>query len=149
MKPEDTSHTPNDGGPWYAGTSGERIAVRLSSVETNGASALVESVAAPGGSPPLHFPHNEEEHFVVLEGVYRFVIEDKGLDAPVGTSVTVPRGARHSWRNVSDKPRHLLVILTPGGFEQSIQAIRSHPGEKMAEVAARYGCFMVGPSINA
>jgi hypothetical protein len=37
----------NDSGPWYEGTR-ERIAVRFSSLDTNGAYAIVESIAAPG-----------------------------------------------------------------------------------------------------
>jgi len=36
-----------DKGPRYEGTADERIAVRLSSADTNGAYAIVESVAAP------------------------------------------------------------------------------------------------------
>jgi hypothetical protein len=45
----------------YEGTAGERIAVRLSSGDTNGIYAIVESVAAPGYSPPMHLHRNEEE----------------------------------------------------------------------------------------
>src|SRR5246127_3974639 len=98
-------------GPWYEGTAGERIAVRLSSKDTNGAYAIAESVVVPGCSPPMHLHRNEEEHFVVLAGAYRILIEDKVFDAPVGTSVTVPRGFRHSWRNISNETSRLLVIL--------------------------------------
>ena len=134
--------------PWYEGTAGERIAVRLSSTDTNGIYAIVESVAAPGCSPPMHFHRNEEEHFVVLAGTYRIVIEDTLFDAPVGTSVTVPKGARHSWRNISNETSRLLVILTPGGFEKCIQSIRDSPADKVLEIAAHYGCFIVGPPIS-
>ncbi len=124
-----------DKGPWYEGTAGERIAVRLSSTDTNGAYAIVESVTAPGCSPPMHLHRNEEEHFVVLAGTYRILIEDKVFDAPVSTSITVPRGSRHSWRNVSNEIGRLLVILTPGGFEKCIQTIRDSPTDKMLEIA--------------
>ena len=67
----------SDNGPWYEGTDGERIAVRLSSRDTNGAYAIVESVAAPGCSPPMHIHRNEEEHFLVLGGSYRILIGDR------------------------------------------------------------------------
>jgi hypothetical protein len=67
----------------YEGTAGERIAVRLSSGDTNGIYAIVESVAAPGYSPPMHLHRNEEKHFVVLASTYRIVIEDTLFDAPV------------------------------------------------------------------
>jgi hypothetical protein len=40
---------------------------------------------------------------------YRILIEDKVFDAPVGISVTVPRGSRHSWRNISNETGRLLV----------------------------------------
>jgi quercetin dioxygenase-like cupin family protein len=137
-----------DEGPWYEGTAGERIAVRVSSTDTNGAYAIVESVAAPGCSPPMHLHRNEEEHFVVLAGTYRILIEDKVFDAQAGTSATVPRGSRHSWRNISNETGRLLVILTPGGFEKCIQTIRDNPADKILEIAAHYGCFIVGPPIS-
>jgi quercetin dioxygenase-like cupin family protein len=137
-----------DEGPWYEGTAGERIAVRLSSKDTNRAYAIVESVSAPGCSPPLHLHRNEEEHMVVLAGTYRIQIEDKVFAAPAGTSATVPRGARHSWRNISNETSRLLVVLTPGGFEQCIQTIRNSPADKVLEIAAHYGCFLVGPPIS-
>jgi quercetin dioxygenase-like cupin family protein len=135
-------------GPWYKGTAGERIAVRLSSTNTNGAYAIVESVAAPCCSPPMHLHRNEEEHLVVLAGTYRILIEDKVFDAPVGTSVTVPRGSRHSWRNISNEISRLLVFLTPGGFEKCIQTIRDSPADKSLGIAADFGCFMVGPPLS-
>jgi quercetin dioxygenase-like cupin family protein len=64
----------NDSGPWYEGTHGERIAVRLSSLDTNGAYAIVESIAAPGCATPMHLHRNETEHFVILAGTYRIAI---------------------------------------------------------------------------
>jgi quercetin dioxygenase-like cupin family protein len=134
-------------GPWYEGTTGERIALRVSSIETQGAYAMVESVAAPGCSPPLHVHQHEDEHFVVLAGRYRFVCEDRTLDAPAGTSLTMPRGSRHSWRNLSDAPGRLLVVLTPGGFERCIQEVIGHSKEEIYAIAARYGCNIVGPPI--
>ena len=137
-----------DEGPWYEGTAGERIAVRLSSTDTNGAYAIVESVAVPDCSVPLHLHRNEEEHLVVVAGTYRIQIEDKVFNALAGTSVTVPKGARHSWRNISDETSRLLVILTPGGFEKCIQTIRDSPADKILEVAAQYGCFLVGPPVS-
>jgi quercetin dioxygenase-like cupin family protein len=137
-----------DGGPWHEGTVGERIAIRMSSTDTNGAYAIVESVAVPDCNVPLHLHRNEEEHLVVLIGTYRIQIEDKVFNAPAGTSVTIPKGARHSWRNISHETSHLLVVLTPGGFEKCIQTIRDSPADKILEVAAQHGCFLVGPPVS-
>jgi uncharacterized cupin superfamily protein len=78
--PEDTT----DNVPWYKGTSGVRYAVRLSSTKTNGAYAIVETMAPPGCSQRMHIHRNEEEHFVVLAGTYRILIEDRLFHAPIG-----------------------------------------------------------------
>ena len=40
----------------------------------------------------MHLHRNEEEHFVVLVGTYRILIEDKVLDTSFGASVTLPKG---------------------------------------------------------
>ena len=141
---EDTS----DNGPWYKGPSGVRYAVRLSSTKTNGAYAIVETVAPPGCSTPMHIHRNEAEHFVVLAGTYRILIEDRLFHAPIGTSFTVPRGSRHTWRNMSNETGRLLSILTPGGFEKCIQTVRESPPDMIPEVVEQYGCLIVGQPLN-
>ena len=137
-----------DIGPSYQGASGVRYVVRLSSTQTNGAYAIVESVAPPGCSPLMHIHRNEDEHFVVLAGTYRILIEDRLFHAPIGTSITVPRGSRHCWRNMSNETGRLLSILTPGGFENCIQSVRDSPEDKIPEVVERYGCLIIGQSLT-
>ncbi|MCA6111165.1 cupin domain-containing protein [Bradyrhizobium cenepequi] len=138
-----------NGVTWYDAAVGERIAVRVSSLDTNGAYAVVESIADPGCGVPLHLHQNEEEHFVVIAGIYRFACENKLFDATAGTSVTIPKGARHAWRNLSGSTGRLLAVFTPGGFERLIQEVIDIPAGKVEEVAARYGCLIVGPPIEA
>ena len=82
----------NDSGPWYEGTHGERIAIRLSSLDTNGAYAIVESIAAPGCATPMHLHRNEAEHFVILAGSYRIAIGEKIFEVSAGASITLPKG---------------------------------------------------------
>ena len=36
----------------------------------------------------------------------------------------------------------MVVILTPGGFEQCVQTIRNSPSEQLEAVAASYGCYI-------
>jgi mannose-6-phosphate isomerase-like protein (cupin superfamily) len=145
-KPGDKLDNWNDSGPWYEGTHGERIAVRVSSLDTNGAYAIVESIAAPGCATPMHLYRNEAEHFVIIAGSYRIAIGEKIFEASAGPSITLPKGVPHSWRNISHEPGRMVVILTPGGFEQTI---RDSPPEKLEEVAARYGCYIVGPPVSS
>jgi mannose-6-phosphate isomerase-like protein (cupin superfamily) len=97
----------------------------------------------------MHLHRNEEEHFIVISGLYRVAHEDKVFDISSGASITIPKGARHSWRNLSSEPSHLLVVLTPGGFERCIQTIRNYLPEKLEEIAASFGCYIVGPPVSA
>ncbi len=138
-----------DGVTWYDAAAGERIAIRLSSLDTNGRYAVVESIAAPGSSVPLHIHQNEEEHFIVLEGAYRFACGERKFDTAPGTSLTVPKSVPHAWRNISDRSGRLLCAFTPGGFEKLVQEVIDAPADKVLEVAARHGCIIVGPPIQA
>jgi quercetin dioxygenase-like cupin family protein len=138
----------NDSGPWYEGTHGERIAVRLSNRDTNGMYAIVESVAAPGCATPMHLHRNEAEQVLIIEGAYRIAVGEKVFEMSGGDSITLPRGVPHSWRNISSEPGRMVVILTPAGLEQCVQTIRNSPPEKLEAVAASYGCYIVGPPVS-
>ena len=61
---------------------------------------------------------------------------------------TVPRGAQHGRRNISNETSRLLVILTPGAVETCIQTYATTPADKILEIAAHYGCFIVRPPIS-
>jgi quercetin dioxygenase-like cupin family protein len=135
------------GNVWFKGAEGEWQMIRVDSRDTRGAYSVIESVAEPGCAVPTHRHRNEEEHFLVISGHYRIAIGDLILDAPPGTRATVPRNTPHSWRNVAAEQSSLLAILTPGGFEQIIYAIKDTPPEKISDVAARFGCDIIGPPV--
>ena len=122
--------------------------VGLSSLDTNGAYAIVESIAAPGCATPMHLHRNEAEQVLIIEGAYRIAVGEKVFEMSGGDSITLPRGVPHSWRNISSEPGRMVVILTPAGFEQCVQTIRNSPPEKLEAVAASYGCYIVGPPVS-
>jgi hypothetical protein len=76
------------GNVWFKAADGERQAIRVDSRDTQGAYAVIESVAEPGCAGPTHRHCNEEEHFLVISGRYRMAIGDQILDAPPGTRAT-------------------------------------------------------------
>lgn len=137
-----------DGVTWSTRPLGNALRCGFRSAVRTGAYAVVESLAAPGCCVPMHLHQKEEEHFVVLEGTYRVAVEDKIFDVAPGTSVTVPKGVPHAWRNLSSSPGRLLAIFTPGGFERLVQEVISAPAGNVEELAARYGCLIVGPPIK-
>ena len=135
------------GNVWFKGADGERQAIRVDSRDTHGSYSVIESVAAPGCAVPTHSHRNEEEHFLVISGRYRIAIGDQIFDAPPGTRATVPRNAPHSWRNIAAAQSRLLGVLTPGGFEQIVYAVKDAPPEKIAHLAAEFGCDILGPPV--
>src|SRR5690348_3352034 len=47
--------------------------------------------------PPPHVHRNRDEAFVVLDGVFHFVVGQEDLEAVPGTIVHVRRGTRHAF----------------------------------------------------
>jgi mannose-6-phosphate isomerase-like protein (cupin superfamily) len=135
------------GNGWFNGAEGERQAIRVDSRDTQGTYSVVETVAAPGRTVPTHSHRHEEEHFLVISGRYRIAIGDQILDAPPGTRATVPRNTPHSWRNIAAQESRLLAILPPGGFEQIIYRVKYCPPERIPDLAAEFGCDILGPPV--
>ena len=59
----------------------------------------------------------------------------------------MPRNTPHSWRNIAAQESRLLAIVTPGGFEQIIYEVKDTPREKIGDLAARFGCDILGPPV--
>jgi mannose-6-phosphate isomerase-like protein (cupin superfamily) len=49
--------------------------------------------------PPAHLHPNQDEHFEVLEGTLRFLIDDTEHIVPAGQAIDVPRGSVHQVHN--------------------------------------------------
>ncbi len=136
------------GGDWLQPQPGELVAVRVASAETDGRYSILEVVAVPGSGPPLHIHHNEDEHFVVLEGTVRFVCGDRTFDAPAGTAFTVPRGVPHAWANLSETDIRMLGTFAPGGIERCFLELAKAEAGELEAIANAYGCSIVGPPLR-
>lgn len=99
---------------------GDFVTYRASSAETGGAYFCFEASTMPGFGPPLHC-HPYRELFYVLEGSYEFTFERDGRMETVvgaaGTSVAVPPGVPHTFRNATDEPARLLFVHQPAALE--------------------------------
>ena len=97
---------------------GERVAIKLTSEETNGNFCVAEVVSHPGGGVPSHLHKAMDELFYVIEGEYEFVLEGEPKRVEAGGTVYVPRGVRHGFRNVGGGLGRMADFHTPGGFER-------------------------------
>jgi mannose-6-phosphate isomerase-like protein (cupin superfamily) len=134
-----------------------RMTVKATAQSTGGAFGLVESLIAPGFSPPLHVHHREDESFWVLEGELTMRCGERTFRAAAGAFVFLPRGVPHTFVVESETPARMLTLLTPGGGEGVfIDAGRpaEHEGvppaappdiERLKRVSAQYGAEIIGP----
>lgn len=96
---------------------GELVHVKVSAQDSAGALSIFEITSPPGSGPPLHVHTREDEAYVVLEGEYHFQIGDQRIRAGRGATLFSPRNTPHTFSNMTDRPARLLVMTTPGGFE--------------------------------
>jgi quercetin dioxygenase-like cupin family protein len=91
---------------------GLQLHVCMSGSTNGGTLEVIETPNAPGYGPPPH-RHAETEVFRVLTGRYLFEVDGERFVAETGDLVSVPGGAAHAFRNISDRPATQLVMILP------------------------------------
>lgn len=116
---------------------------------------VVEALALPGISPPLHRHDFGAESFYILEGRVRFLVGDEERTCGPGDFVRVPASTPHSFE-VLDEPARLLDIVTPAGLwdffvecGEPATELRLPHGVRippdLAEIVERYDGKVLGP----
>jgi mannose-6-phosphate isomerase-like protein (cupin superfamily) len=87
----------------------------------------------------------EDETFYVVSGTAEVWIDREIFRCEAGDRVFGPRNVFHTYRNVGDTDLKMILIYTPGGFEQSFldREAMLEAGKDQSEVgrmlAERYG----------
>jgi quercetin dioxygenase-like cupin family protein len=141
---------------WFANNL---TTIKVRAAETDGALGLIETVAPPGFSPPLHVHAHEDETFWILEGELTTVCGGETHTAGPGAMVFLPRGVPHTYRVDGDAPARFTTAITPGGMEDFFAKVgrpAEGPGlppaappdiEAMARWSAEFGMELVGPPL--
>lgn len=108
---------------------GDTYTVILSGEQTGGAFTLLEALVPPDTGPPPHHHNAEDETFILLDGKVTLQVGDETIHAEPGTTVFVPRGVVHSFRNIDTKPARMLFMYNPPGMEGMFTEI-GHPGTR-------------------
>lgn len=66
-----------------------------------------------GGGPGLHVHDEDDEAWHILDGVLQFRFANRTFDAAAGTTVFVPAGVAHTFRNPGPGEARYLIITTP------------------------------------
>jgi quercetin dioxygenase-like cupin family protein len=122
---------------------GDRVDVFVDSATSNGLSSTLVQEVLPGGGPPPHSHTNEDETFVALDGEFELLLNGKWFPLVPGEAAYAQRGSIHTFRNAGKTPGRLLIVVTPGGFENYLQEIGPlSPATdigKIIELSDRYG----------
>ncbi len=97
--------------------AGDQYRFLATGQSTDGEYFLVEAIVPPGGGPPSHIQTREEEAFYILEGQLTFYGDDGEITAGPGTYLNIPKGAKHRFRNNTDRTAKMLFFFAPAGIE--------------------------------
>lgn len=90
---------------------------RITSAVTTGDYDLVEIETPPNTpGPPPHVHQKYTEFFLVTEGEVEFLLNGEKIILKAGSSVDIPPGSAHTYRNSSDQPSKMVNIHSPKGF---------------------------------
>lgn len=121
---------------------------KVTGEQTGGAFAIIEQPVEPGAMAPPHVHTREDEFSYVIEGELGARVGDQVIHATAGTWILKPRNIPHTFWNPGTKTARFIEIISPPGLEQLFTELaamfaegRPAP-EKMAELAAKYGCAL-------
>lgn len=140
----------SDGGK-HVNILGIPMRIRIHGRDTGGVISVVESHDVPGGGPPPHIHHCEDETFQILEGDYEFMVGGKTILAKPGTTLFAPRGVPHTYRYLGMTPGRLMCIITPSGFEGFFEEIGAMSPQqqqdipRVIETGKKYGLEILPP----
>lgn len=134
---------------WYVPEPGVRFKVLASTEQAAGSYCCLETIAQSGTGSPVHIHHNEDEHFLILEGTAHLLLGEEKIDVPAGQTITLPRGVAHAWSNKSNVPLRMIALFNPGGFDQLCvgMAEGAIDASDMSNLRTRFGLELLGPKL--
>lgn len=130
----------------------DTLRVRILATEALAGALMAGEVVNPGpGGAALHTHHGHDELYLVLEGRYRFKLEDAEHEGGPGMFVYAPRGTCHTFASVGPEKGRLFFITLPSleGFLERLNALPEGDNTR-AEAAAIFRAFdseINGPSL--
>lgn len=107
------------------------LRVHVTPEDTDGAFALIETLAPSGHTTPPHIHEDYAESALVLEGELTVHTLDGPTVVRPGQSVHIPAGTAHTLSVTSAGPMRAVLVSAPSGFVDFIRAA-GRPAERDA-----------------
>jgi mannose-6-phosphate isomerase-like protein (cupin superfamily) len=107
------------------GLGGTSTLAKLPNDDTDGKIAIFQENVLPMSGPPLHRHSREDEWFSVVEGQMTVQIDGQQFILRTGGSAFAPRGTAHTFQNFGPAGARVLVLFTPGYFQQFFEELSS------------------------
>lgn len=105
---------------WFFNTL---VHLRVSAADGNDGISVLEHHLPHGDSPPLHIHRDEDEVFHIVEGEFRFQIDDRQVRLTKGDTIIAPRGVPHTYRIDSPDGGRCLTVTCNRSFERFVRSV--------------------------
>ena len=99
--------------------NGQQISILISAQDSGGRMSMIETISPPSTGPTYHSHRKEDETFYVVEGEADIWLAERVYHCKAGDHVYGPSNVFHTYRNAGTGDLKLVIVYSPGGFEQS------------------------------
>ncbi len=126
--------------------------LKVSGKDSQGNFALFEYIGVEKTGPSFHVHFNQDEHFFVIEGEYKFRMGDEYFDLKAGDSIFLPRNIPHTWIQKSKKGRLIYMVSPAGSFEEFFEEVvnlKTPPSKEIIDALhTKHQMKTVGPPLQ-
>ena len=100
-------------------TPGLDVQFLIDAEDSGGSTTAFMARIAPGArTPPPHLHETWDETVYCTEGIVTYIIDGVTHEIAKGQALCVRRGQAHKFENLTDDDAWMLVVSTPGLFEE-------------------------------
>ena len=130
---------------------------KVRSDDSQGQLSIVDHRVPAGFAPPPHIHQASDEAFLVLDGEFEGFCGEQAWRAGPGSLVYLPHGIPHGFTVSAAGPGRIIVVVSPGGFDQFVAAAGEPAGEqrlpepvapdpaRVTQLAAAHGIQILPP----
>ena len=130
---------------------------KVSSDDSQGQLSIIDHRVPAGFAPPPHIHQASDEALLVLDGELEGFCGNQAWRAGPGSLVYLPHGIAHGFTVSAASPGRLIVVVSPGGFDQFVAAAGQPTSElrlpepvapdpaRLTQLAAAHGIRILPP----